>query len=168
MRSISFLFLLAFCFSCNAQKEAITNTPKETTKETTISNVLSKPRPVAIWNISKQDHSEPNQYMLTAKLILDKGWHIFDFNPGGDGLLIAPAFSFESKDVEIIKKEMVGTLVTAKLAGMDDDVRYYENEVSFKVLIRSKKKEIKGSVYYQLCDHEKCLAPTEELFDLNY
>ena len=164
MRNLVFLFFISICFSCNAQKETIV-----TKKDLSVDlNTSHQRKPIAMWLFTKDEQKESNEYLISAEVSLQKGWHIFDFNPGGDGLQIAPAFSFQNKDVEIISQKMEGDLIATKFAGMDEEVRYYENKVRFAVLVRSKSKEIRGSVYYQLCDHEKCLAPTEETFDLNY
>lgn len=160
MKNAVLLFFIACCISCSVKKPVVVDAPKTAIAVADVAKGNSNP--MAIWTFTKNETSEPNQYMITAQLKLAKNWHIFDFEPGGDGLLIAPEFSFKGKDVQILKKEAVGTIITTKFAGVDGDVRYYENEVSFKVLVRSNDKDIKGSVYYQICDHEKCLAPTEE------
>lgn len=162
MRNAVLLLFIVCCISCGVKKSVAVEPQK-----TTIVGIGGiDPKPIAVWTFTKEETSEQHQYIIIAQLKLAKDWHIFDFNPGGDGLLIAPEFSFENKDVQILNKEADGKLITAKLDGLDDDVRYYENEVSFKLLVRSNNKELKGLAYYQLCDHEKCLAPTEESFNL--
>lgn len=119
------------------------------------------------WEIKIEKTKKANEYLVKAQAKLEPDWHIFDLDPGGDGFLIAPDFEFEDKKVEVIKKTAEGKLISTEFAGVDGKVRFYENKVSFNALIRSNAKEIKGSIYYQICDHEKCLAPTEESFDLH-
>jgi len=160
--SLIFLFLI-ICSACGAQKE------KNEVKSERIA--LDQPRynnplQVATWTFSAQSTNEADVYLIQAKLSLANDWHIFDFEPGGDGYLIAPEISFTTEGLSVLSKKAVGNLVSAKLAGMEKEVRYFENEVSFELRVRSKHKELKGSVYYQLCDHEKCLAPTDEPFTL--
>ena len=167
MRNGIFLLFLIVCTSCGAQKKVESKKVETIATETiSIGSSVDDTETVAKWNYEIEKLDKSNEYKITANLKLDHGWHIFDFQPGGDGLLIAPEINFTSKDVTVLDKKAVGKLVTAQLAGMDDKVRYYENEVSFMVRVRSKNKEFKGSVYYQLCDHEKCLAPAENPFIL--
>jgi len=163
MRNSILLLFIILCFSCKAKKEV-----EVSKKENTIGIVsVSKDRPVAManWSFTKLKTEVPNEYIVEAKLQLAKHWHIFDFEPGGDGLLIAPEFNFDNSAILILKKEAEGELISDQISGMGN-VRYYEDEVSFKVLVRSNTEVIKGSVYYQLCDEEKCMAPSEELFNL--
>jgi hypothetical protein len=162
MQNILLLLSLALCISCGTQKKAIVAT--EIAKEK-VTPLADEPEAIANWTFNKEQTAEPNNYLITAHLKLSKHWHIFDFEPGGDGLLIAPEFNFDNENVTIVKKEAQGELINAQVSGMGN-VRYYENEVSFKVLIRSNTEAINGSVYYQLCDETKCIAPTEEPFNL--
>lgn len=116
------------------------------------------------WSFAIEKTEKANEYLIKAKGELKPNWHIFDLNPGGDGFLIAPEFSFSNPAIKQLHNEAKGQIITNEFPGVDGKVRYYENEVSFNVLIRSKENEINGSIYYQICDHEKCLAPTEEPF----
>ncbi len=160
MKNLILLLFIASSISCGTQKKAAETVRKQ---PNAVLNT-AKENSIATWSFKKENSDKANHYLITANLVLAKDWHIFDFKPGGDGLLIAPDFTFDDKDITIISKKAEGKLVTAKLDGMDDDVRFYENQVSFKLLVRSNKKTLNGSVYYQLCDHEKCLVPTEESF----
>jgi hypothetical protein len=163
MRYSIFILLLVVCSSCGAQKEQKEAQPERISLEVATNN---DPLQVATWKFSAESTNEVDVYLVKANLSLANDWHIFDFEPGGDGYLIAPDISFTTEGLTVISKKAVGELVTAKLAGMEKKVRYYENKVSFEVRVRSKEKDIKGSVYYQLCDHEKCLAPTDQSFSL--
>ncbi len=161
MRNLILLLFISICISCSAQKAAKVSEKSENIMSTSKDQAI----PIASWAFTKEKSNAPNEYVITAKLLLAKHWHIFDFEPGGDGLLIAPKFNFDNDQVKLIKKEAVGEIINSQISGMGN-VRYYENEVSFKVFIRSNTEAISGSVYYQLCDEQKCMAPTEEPFNL--
>lgn len=170
MRHLLFLFILIACASCDAQKKVVAQEIEETPAPEEVMDAISVVREsnaIAQWTFSKKETGQPNEYLITATLKLANDWHIFDFNPGGDGLLIAPDFTFENKELEVVSKKAVGKLISSNFAGVEEKVRYYENQVRFELVVRSNTEKISGSVYYQLCDHEKCLAPTEEPFRLN-
>lgn len=170
MRNLLFFIITVVCASCTAQKKAVVSKDViEPDTEISISAPMNnhQAQPIAEWNFKKEKTSKANEYLLIAQLKLAKDWHIFDFDPGGDGFLIAPDFTFESEGVEILKKEAKGQLISTAFEGVTGDVRYYENSVSFQLLVRSNFEQLSGSVYYQLCDHEKCLAPTEKTFTVN-
>lgn len=124
-----------------------------------------QPSPVK-WNISISKTEIPFEYEIRAVAELDAHWHVFDLEPGGDGLLIGPEFQFATHHIEIISVKAKGDLITKDMDGVGV-VRYYENEVSFIAHVRAKTQEIKGTIYYQLCDPEKCLPPTEVPFTLS-
>ena len=116
------------------------------------------------WKFELEKTKNANEFLIKATATLEPNWHIFDLDPGGDGLLIAPEFSFSNDKVKLINTKSQGKVITATIAGVEDPVRYHEKKVSFLALVRSNAKELKGSIYYQICDHEKCWAPTEEAF----
>jgi thiol:disulfide interchange protein len=109
------------------------------------------------------------EIIITAKI--DKGWHLYSFEPGGDGMLIAPEIKFsKTKEVEFVGKVTEqGNLIDEDIKGVGV-VHYFKNEVNYKQKISFEKKvKIKASVYYQTCDESACLPPiTEDLaVDMN-
>lgn len=164
MRNLVFILCVLVCVSCNTQKKV---TQKVKTDVPAVGSVKIGEQKIADWTFAKERTDKKNEYKIIATLKLAKDWHIFDFNPGGDGFLIAPDFTFTTEGVEVLKKEIIGEVIIYRFKGMEADARFYENEVRFEVLVRSNEEKISGSVYYQLCDHEKCLAPTDQMFILN-
>ena len=116
MRSLLFLLFLAICTSCGAQKKMEASTESTSVDRNDLNSVAS-------WKYEVKKLTSTNEYMITANVKLDKGWHVFDFKPGGDGFLIAPEINFSSKDITILDKQAVGKLVVAKMAGMEESVR---------------------------------------------
>lgn len=106
---------------------------------------------------------------LTVIAKMDKGWHLYCFEPGGDGMLIAPEVTFESNpSITIVGK------VTEHGKKIDEDIKgvgivhYFKDEVRYVQKVKYKKLDkIKGNIYYQTCDAEGCLPPTDEKFILD-
>jgi DsbC/DsbD-like thiol-disulfide interchange protein len=46
------------------------------------------------------------ELIVTAKM--DKGWHLYSFNPGGDGSLIAPELKFDKSPWSAICRQREG------------------------------------------------------------
>jgi thiol:disulfide interchange protein DsbD len=114
--------------------------------------------------------SETNaELIITAKM--DKGWHIYSMNPGGDGSLIAPEITFtKNNEVELIGNATEkGKLETQDDAGIGP-YHFFENKVVYTQKIKYKSKtKIKGEFYYQTCNENGCLKPTSVDFviDMN-
>jgi thiol:disulfide interchange protein DsbD len=114
--------------------------------------------------------SETNaELIITAKM--DKGWHIYSMNPGGDGSLIAPEITFtKNNEVELIGSATEkGKLETQDDAGIGP-YHFFENKVVYTQKIKYKNKtKIKGEFYYQTCNENGCLKPTSVDFviDMN-
>ena len=48
---------------------------------------------------------QANDYELTIHCTLKPEWHLWSIDPGGDGLLIPPSFTFnKNSDIEIVGK----------------------------------------------------------------
>jgi thiol:disulfide interchange protein DsbD len=105
---------------------------------------------------------------ITAKIY--KGWHLYCFNPGGDGMLIAPKVTFEKNaNITLVGKTTEnGKKITEEVDGVGT-IFYFENEVKYIQKIKYKKLDkIKASLFYQTCDHETCERETTEnvVFDM--
>lgn len=110
-----------------------------------------------------------NDYDLILKVDLKKEWHLYSMNPGGDGSLIAPSFSFnKNKDVKLvgkIKEKGKNKLITETIDGIDGAVHYYEDHITYTQAVTvTKNTKITGEYSYQTCNHEKCLNPTTKPF----
>ncbi len=100
-----------------------------------------------------------NEYELIFHVVLTDGWHIFSQQPG-DEFLIPPSFTFKDKVKQIGKVQENGKLMTEKMEGIDNLVRFYEHKVDFvqKVQVDGPGK-ITGEHEYQVCNDKMCLPP---------
>ena len=101
------------------------------------------------------------ELVITAKLAKD--WHLYSFNPGGDGMLIAPEIKItKTPNIELVGKvKEQGKLITEEIDGVGT-VYYYENEIKYIQKVKYKKLEkINANVYYQVCDHTTCERATD-------
>ncbi len=107
------------------------------------------------------------ELIITANM--DKGWHLYSFKPGGDGMLIAPEVTFEkNKDFSLIGKVTEnGKKITEDVKGVGV-IYYFKDEVKYSQKIKfTKKGKIKANVYYQTCDDQGCLPPTDESIEID-
>jgi thiol:disulfide interchange protein len=102
------------------------------------------------------------ELVITARM--DKGWHLYSFDPGGDGSLIAPEITVKKNaDLELVGKvKEVGKLVTEDIEGVGT-IHYFKEKVDYVQKVKYKKLgKVQASVYYQTCDDKGCLPPTTE------
>jgi len=102
------------------------------------------------------------ELVITAKM--DKGWHLYSFNPGGDGSLIAPEIKItKTSAIELVGKvKEVGKLHTEEIDGVGT-IHYFKDKVDYVQKVKyTKLDKIKANVYYQTCDDQGCLPPTDE------
>ena len=131
----------------------------------------------ATWAQIVKDNSEwtfeakkkkDKEYELIVHLKLPKGWHIYALKPGGDGSLIAPAFTYK-KDAKVTLTGSVsekGKLISETLPGMDGVVNMYKGNVDYiqKATI-SGNTTLKVTCDYQICDDNMCLPPTTKVLE---
>jgi thiol:disulfide interchange protein DsbD len=118
------------------------------------------------WKYSITADTIPGQYIVEAKAHLERGWHIFTNEPGGDGLLLATSFDFDADSAitDIGPIELIGEVTQKDIEGMGV-VNYFENEARFRRTITLNEKiPLSGSLHFQICTDEMCLPPAEELF----
>ena len=107
------------------------------------------------------------EYQLVFHLTVNKGWHIWSVNPGGDGSLIAPTFKFAPN----AKVKMKGTVAekgaptTKSMDGIDGKVTYLSGTVDYVVNVTvTGNTKITGTQTYQVCTDRMCLAPRDKEF----
>lgn len=131
----------------------------------TNTNAQALPDPTH-WTYNVKKMSE-NQYVVSFKLQLDKGWHIWAMDAGGDGLQIVPSFTFEANEkIELIDDmNEVGTKISEEMEGVDGIVNFYsDNVVYFQNVKGTPGTVIKGQHEYQVCNDKICLPPKEVEF----
>lgn len=118
----------------------------------------------ACTNIINETEAE---IVLTARL--DKGWHLYAFDAGGDGTLISPAITIAAnKDIVLVGNPTEkGKLETKDDAGIGP-YHFYENKIVYTQKIKYKKlTTLKITFDYQTCDEKGCLPPDYEEFTLD-
>lgn len=108
-----------------------------------------------------------NLYDLIFKVNLKNEWHIYSFNPGGDGSLIVPEFQFDKNgDIKLQGKvKEKGKLVTEDIDGVEGAVHYFEKNIVYTQTVEAKKNtKVTGAFSYQTCNHEMCLPPKKKTF----
>lgn len=120
------------------------------------------------WSFKTKKISE-GEYELLINCKLKPEWHLWSLNPGGDGMLVPPTFTFsKNKDIEIVGKiKESGKKISKEFPGTDGITHYYENEINYSQKFKAKANTVfKGSVRYQSCDHGQCLKPEEKPFEV--
>lgn len=127
------------------------------------------PKKIVQWKFSVTPIGE-STYTVHAEAQIEKPFHIFHTNAGGDGTLINTEFTFENADeaADDVWKS-VPEPVVKKFDVIEGDVYWHEKKVVFSknVSVEEGATAIKGEVYFQVCDDEKCLAPTEVPFTIS-
>lgn len=102
------------------------------------------------------------EIIITARM--DKGWHVYSFNAGGDGTLISPEITFApNKDVTLVGKiSEKGNLESKDDAGIGP-YYFFEGKVEYVQKVKYKSlSKLKVEYYYQTCDENGCLPPDAE------
>ncbi|MBC7552551.1 MAG: hypothetical protein H7257_01085, partial [Taibaiella sp.] len=100
-----------------------------------------------------------SEYELIVHCKIDKGWHIWSFNPGGDGLEIAPQIKFKKNSNVIYNGPVTehGKMITEDM-DVVGVVHMYKDKVDYiqKATVSANTK-ISGTYYYQTCNDNMCL-----------
>ncbi|MBL7766186.1 MAG: thioredoxin family protein [Chitinophagaceae bacterium] len=110
-----------------------------------------------------------DQYELTIDCKLKPEWHLWSIDPGGDGLLIPPSFTFDKNKLAVPtgKLKEKGKRIDKEFPGTDGITHFYENRVTYTQAFKvTGNTTIKGNVHYQSCDHTQCLKPEDKAFSV--
>ncbi len=123
---------------------------------------------VISWHTSAKKTSD-STFRITVAATIKEGWHIYAADPGGDGTQIPTELTFaRNPQVKMLGKlKTEGKIVTEEITELEYSINYYKQKVSFIQDVQvATNTTLKGSVYFQICDDEKCLNPTTEEFAL--
>lgn len=120
----------------------------------------------AHWNFNAKELSA-NEVELQFQLKLDEGWHIYSQKSDPNGP-IPSEYTFEDN----ANYKRVGGVAEPKSHDEFDEifkctVRSFSGKVTFRQKIKrntDKAFEVKGSMYYQLCNDGSCIAPDDVPF----
>ncbi len=110
------------------------------------------------------------EYQLVFHLSLDKGWHIWSLNPGGDGMQLPPDFSVGYNPDAVVKGKPTekGKATTTTMDGINGKVTWLSGNVDYTIdLVVKKPTKIVCKYSYQVCDDRQCLAPVDKEIELN-
>ena len=120
------------------------------------------------WKFSAKKGANANEYIITASASLQKEWHVFAPNPGGDGLLIPTEISITNKNAF----KTIGALtpqrrpITKEMEGIGM-VNYYEGDIEFNIVVEAiKPTTIEGIITSQCCNDKMCLPPSDVPFKI--
>lgn len=146
------LFIIASCYG-NAQPR------------------FAKSSEVAKWKFNAEKTND-STFNIIITATIAKGWHIFSFNPGGDGSLLPPDFSFTpNSNVKLLGKlKENGKLINEDTK--DEDLKilhYYENKVTYtqKAIVHANTK-LAGTIRFMTCDESMCLPPENLKFEIPF
>lgn len=115
----------------------------------------------------KKKAGKENTYDLVFNVKLDPHWHLWAFEPGGDGMLISPSFDFQKNpDVKLVGKvKESGKKISKDFDGEEGDEHMFEDKVTYTQTVEVKQNTtITGKHIYQSCDESKCLSPVTKPF----
>ena len=109
---------------------------------------------------------QTNEVLIEAKI--EQGWHLYSQVLKNDVGPIPTTFQFEeNKNVQLIGAVAQPKAIEAYDENFGSNLDYFAENVVFKQKVDFKKETIlKGSVYYMVCDDQRCLPPTEVPFEI--
>ena len=121
------------------------------------------------WEVTSKKVDDTS-FEVIYKAQIEKGWHLYSQNIEGDDGPIPTEIMVSGVGVqsEGLAEEPKGVEAFDKTFQMN--IKYFENEVTFKKLVKitqDYKDPLKASVFFMVCDDEKCLPPEEKEFELN-
>ena len=120
-----------------------------------------------LWKFDVKKSTE-NTYTIYSTAAIEKGWHVFTTEPGGDGLLIPTAMNIDENKVVTISKPFAleGKFITHDMEFVGK-VNYIEGIGQFTITVISKTATtLKGTLTYQCCNEKMCLPPTDVPFSV--
>lgn len=118
------------------------------------------------FNIKK---TSDDTYNIEAKASIDKGFHIWAIDPGGDGSLIPTSFTTEQLSNGKWISEWLETTnpKVETLDFIDGAIKWHEKQIIFYRTVKAASGTmLKGAVQYQTCNEMMCLPPAVENFNI--
>lgn len=106
-----------------------------------------------------------NTFDIVITVNIAKGFHIYSFEPGGDGSLVFPEFTFKKNaHVKLLgKMKESGTIVHEDTKEIMGVINYFHDRVIYtQKAVVDANTTLNGSVYLSVCDDNGCLNGTEK------
>lgn len=113
------------------------------------------------WTFDKKDLGG-GEFELSFKATIAEGWHMYSMKLPAETMTQPTEFTFDSlKGMELVGAVVEPTPITKFDEVNQEELSWFENEVVFtqKVKLTEADGEVKGSVYFMVCDDKQCLAP---------
>lgn len=120
------------------------------------------------WSTSVNKVDETN-YEVVFKANIDEGWHVYSQFIDGDDGPIPSEFEVKADGLKKEGKTLEPDGVTAFDKTFQMEIKYFENEALFtqKVSITDDYKDpLNASVFFMVCNDERCLPPEEKIFEV--
>tara|TARA_B100000674_G_scaffold44090_1_gene30534 strand:- start:57087 stop:59603 length:2517 start_codon:yes stop_codon:yes gene_type:complete len=105
---------------------------------------------------------------LIIQATIEEGWHLYSQNLSSDEGPVATDFQFvKNENYELMGKTTEGKPHVEFDPNFQMDLAFFAKKAVFKQKIKCKNPgafDVKGSVYYMVCDNKMCLPPEEILF----
>lgn len=117
----------------------------------------------------KANKIKDKEYEIQFTCKIKPHWHMFSFEPGGDGLNPVPTFTIKQNE----NYKLIGSItekgnkVSKSLIQGDPISNYFENKVDYFQKIKLlKNTTIKGEHSYSVCNDKMCLPPETKKFEI--
>lgn len=120
------------------------------------------------WSTSVNKIDDTN-YEVVFKASIDEGWHIYSQLIEGEDGPIPTEFDVTANGLAKEGKTLEPEGVTDFDKTFQMEIKYFENEALFtqKVIVDDSFKDpVNASVFFMVCNDERCLPPEEELFEV--
>jgi thiol:disulfide interchange protein len=108
--------------------------------------------------------TKPNEGDVTITANIEKSYHVFSFNPGGDGSQIPTKLTFApNKDLQWIgKTKEEGKLIKEDIKELEIVINYYKDQVKYIQHVQFKNKiKTEAEIYFQVCNDAMCERPSK-------
>jgi hypothetical protein len=104
-----------------------------------------------------------------ATAVIEKGWHVFTAEPGGDGFLIPTTMTLEKNAAVVTYNEKLETrskVITHTIPEIGT-VNYVEGKAEFILpVLTNGNTTVKGVFSFQSCNDKMCLPPVDQSFTI--
>lgn len=122
------------------------------------------------WEFKAQKTGD-STFDLVINATIGGDYHLYSFEPGGDGSLIFPDFTFtKNPNVKLLgKMKESGKVLHEDTKDVMGVINYFKHKVSYsQKAVVTANTILKGNVYFTACDDEGCLPPEDLKFQVKF
>lgn len=124
---------------------------------------------VVRWTVeAKPSNIEKTEYTLTAKAVMEDGYHIWAMDAGGDGSLIPTSITLTQEPAWKNEWTSDQKVHAERLEFIEGTVFSYSKTVTFsrQFTLPKGKHKLTGTVTFQSCNESMCLPPEDVPFEI--